>query len=239
MAIDTSIVSWYNREWDGEDCVGTNDLTLVWTPTFSSTGWFIGQYITHASNKYAQLATNNLNFWRTQARSYSVWFWTSNTTWDNFFISSEWPSLPYRWLHFRTDSTWKIVFDFLKHYANYRYILTSTESYAWSQRNHLVFRYNGSWPSTSNMTAKLNNVPLTLNVTLNTIWANDWSWQWWLRFGWRLYDATQFFNGRKDLEWFFNEYISDADITTLYNWWAGKAPPFASPNNWAGFLMMM
>jgi len=188
----------YHLNWNSADSSGNGrNWTDVGSPSYWQANGYMGEWVLPASWKYINLG-NNFLYWRTTPFYFSVWFKSTNTWWNNFFFSNEATSSPYRGMVFYLDSTQKFRFDFLNTFNTARYTLQSTETYTSGKWHLLQFSYNGSWPSTSNMVATLDWTPLTLNVILNTIGANDWSSTWPTYIWSRPYETTQFFNWSLD-----------------------------------------
>lgn len=195
----STVTQWlYHLDGNSNDSSGNAvNGTDVGSPTYSQANGYFNQWVAYGNGIYTNVG-NNFLYGRTTPFTYIARFKSTNTWWYNFFFSNEAVSVPLRGMVFYLDNTQQIRFDFLNTFNLTRYTLQSTETYTSWKWQLLQFSYNWSWPSTTNMTATLDWVPLTLTAITDTIGANDWSSAWPTWLGSRPYDSTQFFNGNLD-----------------------------------------
>lgn len=218
MALTDNIVSYRKMNTNGSfpDSVGSNDGTIngaTYTASWKIDWW----YNFNGSNQYITTTRTNLpsGNW---ACTYNIWVKAASITWYRTprFV---WAELVNQWLFFATDwagNGWKIS---VWVYGAERILSTGTiGTGAW---NMITLTHDGSvlrlyinWNADNTYTGSI-----AVTNSIHSIW--------------RIWAATgQYWSWDLDEYGIWTRALSAAEITTLYNSWAGKTYPFASTDTW-------
>lgn len=229
MALTSGLIAYWKLDessGNASDSVGgftaTNNSVTYWAGLINNGGEF------DWSTSYFSMASNLGLNWPSQNYTYSLWVRpTSNMSAQTVFFNNV--DVTYHNYNYIEFYSWAMRLVRVRG-GIAADVLNVTYAMNWSTWYHLVGRYDGS-------TLELSINDVSIGTTASTgdgsagysdsssIWADV---------GW----GTKF-DGVIDEVGVWDRKLSDAEVTELYNWWAGVQRPFSTPVGNSNFFLFM
>jgi len=231
MALADGLVAYYKLDessGNATDSVGGFTMTNTNTCTFSAGKINNGADCHPTGNKYFTVANDLGLNGSSQNWTVSMWIYP-NGNMSTQQVFANWVDFGYRvycYIEYYSSACrlvrvrWGIAAD----------VCSKSQSFNNATWYHVCWRYNGT-----TLNLKINDwTATTLGSSGNgsgTGYRDE------VTIGAYTSGGTTNLKGMADEVWFWNRNITDAEVTELYNAWAGKQYPFTTPNS--NFLLFM